>query len=202
LITEGATTWTTKEETFDLYEYFCGKYGLERVTQPMCKRRVNKESGLAECGNTTCYVVEDLHVVPIRDEAGNLIKERVVWKRVGLINKRAGLGNMPAFPGLLPVVDPPILIKDNMAYLPALVCIRCGAADDGFMCGMFHPGRAEEYVGPEVLRSKPMTDEERVLYTKVFRAAYSKARSRMMAHKAKDGNKSRYMPKGKESASA
>lgn|SRR3990167_10168287 len=97
-------TWTDSNETMQVYEDFCQKWGAE-ICKPCCSR----------CGRATCYIVEECSVSSRTDG-----KTSFKFLRTGL---NLLLNHMPAGK---------FVVGDNV-YIPITACHRCGARSDAEM---------------------------------------------------------------------
>ena len=123
----GSTTFTTKDETIDVFNALEEHYGIGTQTRPVCFRE-RKSKGGKECGATTTYAVYPCKASKGKNMAGketlNIHLED--YRGVALI-----LNLVPASHSYL----------DGKLYIPMTICLRCGAAEDGYRDGLHGRGK-------------------------------------------------------------
>ena len=170
MLTAAGTTWTTKDETLEIYEAILmarladtpeekRKLVGERTVPPEC----DKSNG--GCGATTCYIVlNDPKITPPPTTAHAVI----------------GLCQIPFYK------------FDGSIYLPVRLCNKCSASHQGYRDGLHRPFDKEISLD---LSKAPLTEEEKETYKTIYLRAFAKGEKRRAdlreAHQKKK-DKSRY----------
>ena len=146
--------FTDKDETLDVFNRLEERYGVGTQIRPVCtrERRKGESEYKTECGATTEYVVE-----PCVESSGKSWSGRDTQVLTTEIRSVGVLLN------LVPVSVASYL--DGALYIPMRICLRCGAASDGYRDGKAGLGNRP--------KTSSLSPEDKSTYLQAYIAAWT-----------------------------